>query len=46
MVVGLVLIATVLSGGRGIFGQIEALWGRRGARRPEPAATEGSPDHA
>ncbi|GHD51346.1 branched-chain amino acid ABC transporter permease [Thalassobaculum fulvum] len=46
MVVGLVLIATVLSGGRGIFGQIEFLWGRRGARRPEPAATEGSPDHA
>ena len=33
MVVGIVLIATVLSGGRGIFGQIEHYAERRAARR-------------
>ena len=34
MVVGLVLIATVLAGGRGLFGQVEHWWRQR--RRPAP----------
>lgn len=48
IVVGLVLIATVLSGGRGIYGQFEHLWTRRrAARKAVPSeAAEGSPNHA
>jgi branched-chain amino acid transport system permease protein len=45
LVVGLVLIATVLAGGRGLYGQLEHLW----ERRPWAAAAapaHGSRDHA
>lgn len=47
LVVGLVLIATVLSGGRGLYGQVEHLWNRRrAARKAAAAAVEESPEHA
>lgn len=45
LVVGLVLIATVLGGGRGLYGQAEHLWNRRRAARLA-AASEQAPDHA
>lgn len=49
LVVGLVLIATVLSGGRGLYGQVEHWWGRRRvapATAAAAAAAEGSSNHA
>ncbi|MGF1627434.1 MAG: branched-chain amino acid ABC transporter permease [Alphaproteobacteria bacterium] len=44
LVVGLVLIATVLSGGRGLYGQVEHVWTRR-RDRLAAASAHGS-DHA
>lgn len=40
LVVGLVLIGVVLSGGRGLFGQLEQMWGRR----TRPAAVQDGDD--
>ncbi len=39
LVVGLVLIAAVLAGGRGLYGQLEHLWERRRAARRAPPET-------
>lgn len=45
LVVGLVLIAVVLSGGRGLYGQLEHMWTRR-RQADRIAAAQGSHDHA
>lgn len=47
LVIGLVLIAAVLCGGRGLYGEIEYRWSRRRAAKTASAAvTEESPNHA
>ena len=46
LVVGLVLIAVVLGGGRGLYGQVEHLWERRQAARKAATAAKETPEHA